>query len=301
MEEEKILKPKTFRIDEETANKIRKISETIGGNQQEAFVKLIETYELQSSKSALPDQRTNIEQFEKYINILTHMYMVSLENNQNVTETVRTEFDALLNSKDVTIQGLQEQLSAAKKSTEDSIKKAEDSEREIAELKDSFVSKESDYVTQIANLQSMLADKDNLNKALTNSCAEEKQKNSSLQEKINSIDQENKELSNVKAELLRLKAEYDQLLKNRENLEKELQENKASYHDMIADLKQNESFVLEQYKQQSQLELEKTVLSLERKYQEQIQELKEQKQTEIDIYQQKYFSLLEKLQLVEKE
>ena len=43
MEEEKILKPKTFRIDEETANKIRKISETIGGNQQEAFVPCIVT------------------------------------------------------------------------------------------------------------------------------------------------------------------------------------------------------------------------------------------------------------------
>ena len=35
--------------------------------------------------------------------------------------------------------------------------------------------------------KSMLTDKDNLNKALTNSCAEEKQKNSSLQEKIADI------------------------------------------------------------------------------------------------------------------
>ena len=36
------------------------------------------------------------------------MFMGSLEDNQNVTETVRTEFDALLKSKDATIQDLQD-------------------------------------------------------------------------------------------------------------------------------------------------------------------------------------------------
>lgn len=36
------------------------------------------------------------------------MFMGSLEDNQNVTETVRTEFDALLQSKDATIQDLQD-------------------------------------------------------------------------------------------------------------------------------------------------------------------------------------------------
>ena len=36
-----------------------------------------------------------------------------LEDNQNITETVRTEFDALLKSKDTTIQDLQEKLTVA--------------------------------------------------------------------------------------------------------------------------------------------------------------------------------------------
>jgi len=301
MAEEKVLKPKTFRIDEETADKIRKISETIGGNQQEAFAKLIETYELQSSKSTLSKQKTNIEQFEKYINALTRLYMVSLEANQNVSETVRTEFDALLRSKDMTIQGLQEQLSAAKKSVEDSTKKAESSKKETEELKTSFTSKQSDYETQIANLQSMLADKESLNKALSNSYNEERQKNSSLQEKIDTLGQECKELSSVKEELSDIRAERDQLFSSKEDLEKELQSLQISHNQAMADLKQHESLVLEQCKQQSQLELEKTVLGIERKYQEQIQSLKEQKQAEVDVYQQKYFALLEKLQPVVKE
>jgi len=301
MAEEKVLKPKTFRIDEETADKIRKISETIGGNQQEAFAKLIETYELQSSKSTLSEQKTNIEQFEKYINALTRLYMVSLETNQNVSETVRTEFDALLRSKDMTIQRLQEQLSAAQKSVEDSAKKVESSEKETEELKASFVSKESDYKAQIANLQSMLVDKDSLNKALSNSYNEERQKNASLQEKIDSLGRECKELSSVKEELSVVCVERDQLLSSKEDLEKELLSVKASHDQAMADLKKHETLVLEQCKQQSQLELEKTVLGIERKYQEQIQSLKEQKQAEVDVYQQKYFALLEKLQPAEKE
>ena len=39
---------------------------------------------------------------------------VALEDNQNITETVRTEFDTLLISKDAIIQDLQSQLTASK-------------------------------------------------------------------------------------------------------------------------------------------------------------------------------------------
>lgn len=249
----------------------------------------------------MSEQKTNIEQFEKYINALTRMYLVSLETNENTAETVRTEFDALLHSKDATIQGLQEQLTTAKKSVQDFTKKVKSLEKETVELKASFNSKESDYTTQITNLQSMLVDKDSLNKALSNSYKEEKQKTSSLQQRLDSLDQELKELSSVQTELSNVCAERDRLLSNKETLEKELQSIKASHDQAMADLKQQESLALEQCKQQSQLELEKTILSIERKYQEQIQSLKEKKQVEVDAYQQKYFTLLEKLQSVKKQ
>ena len=147
----------------------------------------------------------------------------------------------------------------------------------------------------------MLVDKDSLNKALANSYKEEKQKNASLQEKIDSLGWECKELSSVKEELSGVCAERDQLLNSKEDLEKELQSLQIFYDQTMEDLKQHETLALEQCKQQAQLELEKTVLGIERKYQEQIQSLKEQKQAEIDGYQQKYFALLEKLQPVEKE
>lgn len=40
MAESKELRPRSFRIDDETAERIKEISNTIGGNQQETIAKL---------------------------------------------------------------------------------------------------------------------------------------------------------------------------------------------------------------------------------------------------------------------
>ena len=65
MAEDNVLKPKSFRIDEETAEKFKQISAAIGVNQQEALSKLIGFYEFQTEKKA------DIEQFETYVTAIT--------------------------------------------------------------------------------------------------------------------------------------------------------------------------------------------------------------------------------------
>ena len=104
------LKPKSFRIDDATAEKFKDISAAIGGNQQETLSKLIEAYEFQNGKAVLTEKKADIEQFETYIGALTRMYMGSLEDNQNLSETIRMQYDALLHSKDSVIQDLQNKL-----------------------------------------------------------------------------------------------------------------------------------------------------------------------------------------------
>ena len=86
MADDKVLKPKSFRIDDETADKFKEISATIGGNQQETLAKLIEAFEFQSGKAILTEKKADIDQFEKYVTAITRMYMSSLEDNQNITE-----------------------------------------------------------------------------------------------------------------------------------------------------------------------------------------------------------------------
>ncbi len=118
MGDSKELKPKSFRIDDVTADRFKEISAQIGGNQQETLAKLIEAYEFQGGKAVLTEKKADIEQFERYVTALTRMFMGSLQENQDLAAIVRTEFEAQLKSKDDVIQDLQEKLQAAKQTKE---------------------------------------------------------------------------------------------------------------------------------------------------------------------------------------
>ena len=289
MADGKELRPRSFRIDDETAERIKEISNTIGGNQQETLAKLIEAFEFQSGKAVLTEKKADIEQFEKYITAITRMYMGSLEDNQNITETVRTEFDALLTSKDAVIQDLQEKLTAAKQVKEDATMKARTHADENARLHEVIDSLNHEYNTKMDDLQSMLSDKDNLNKALTDSCNE-------LKVKIEGIRESAEQSAAFKKELEQLKREHEKIIRKQSDLEKQMQQEQAAHAQTVLHLKQHEADALERQKEQSQIAQEKAVLQVEKSYQKQIQKLMAEKQAEADRYQQKYFSLMEQIQ-----
>lgn len=289
MADGKELKPKSFRIDDETAEKFKEISNTIGGNQQETLAKLIEAFEFQSGKAILTEKKADIEQFEKYVSAITRMFMGSLEDNQNITETVRTEFDALLKSKDTTIQDLQEKLTVAKQLKEDATLKARTHADENARLNSVIDSLNNEYNSKMDDMQSMLSDKDNLNKALTDSCND-------LKAKIEGMREAAEQSAILREELEQLRKEHEKVIWEQSDLEKQVQQDKTAHEKAITELKQHESDSLERLKEQAQISQDKAVLQIEKSYQEQIQKLKAEKQAEVDKYQQKYFSLLEQIQ-----
>lgn len=289
MADDKVLKPKSFRVDDETAEKFKAISAAIGGNQQETLAKLIEAFEFQSGKAILTEKKADIEQFEKYSNALTRMFMDSLEDNQNIAELVRVEFDAQLKSKDVIIQDLQAQLAMAKQLKEDAAMKAKAHIDENTRLHSVIDSLTKEYEAKAGDMQAMLDDKDKLNKTLA-------ALHNDLKHKVDEMQQEHEQFVAVSSELDELKREYEQARKAKENIEDLLEHESKECEKAIADLKQHETDALERLKEQLQIQAEKKLLEVERKYQEQIQALKEQKQAEIDKYQQKYFDLMELVQ-----
>lgn len=288
MADGKELKPKSFRIDDETAEKFKEISNTIGGNQQETLAKLIEAFEFQSGKAILTEKKADIEQFEKYITAITRMFMGSLEDNQNITETVRTEFDALLKSKDATIQDLQEKLTVAKQLKEDATLKARTHADENARLNEVIDSLNNEYNSKMDDMQSMLSDKDSLNKALTDSCND-------LKAKIEGMREAAEQSAVLRGELDQLKKEHEKVIREQSDLKKQMQQEQTSHERTVSDLKQHEADALERLKEQLQLAQDKAILQIEKSYQEQMQKLKADKQTEVDKYQQKYFDLLEQM------
>lgn len=287
MADEKILKPKSFRIDDDTADKFKEIALQIGGNQQETLAKLIETYEFQSGKAVLTERKADIEQFEKYVAALTRMFMGVLEDNQNVTSTVRTEFEALLQSKDMTIQELQSQLTVAKQIKSEAEGRAKSYADENDRLNKEILSLKDESELKIKNMQAMLDDKQNLNKALTDSC-------NSLKNNIDAMTSEYEKLADIQKELASTTAERDSLRAEKEQAEKFLNQALSEHKKAVTDLKEHENEALKLCREQAQLELDKALLARDQKFQEQLQALNESKQAEIDKYQAKYFELLEK-------
>lgn len=290
MAEGKELKPKSFRIDDETAEKFKEISSAIGGNQQQTLAKLIETYHFQAGKAILTNKRDDIDQFEKYISCLTNMYMRSLEDNQNITDSVRTEFDALLNSKDTIIQNLQSELATARQLKEEAVIKAKTYIEENARLNSLLDRQEEEYRTRLNDLQDMLTDKDSLNKALIDSC-------NNLKSKIEGMKESLELASSIQEKLEQLKKKYEKVTQEHANLEQRMRQEQEIHSKSIADLQQHEKDALNQLREQSQLAVEKAILETECEHQEQVQKIKKQHQTEVDEYQQRYLSLLEQIQL----
>lgn len=245
---------RSFRITEATADKIKEIAAEIGGNQQQTLSKLIECYELQKGKTVLADKRTDIETFESYINAVTRMYMATLEDNQNVTNLVRAEFEAQLTSKDNVIQDLQKQLKEAKETEVTATAEAEGYKTENERLNKHIESLIDEFEAKTKDLQGMLADKSNLNRALNETVDQMKIQMTGMKEK-------NKLVEALKEELEKCKNDLDEAIKDKEQqqlqheknilaLEKKLQAEKTNEVEKY----QNMYFSLLQEQQQEKQE-----------------------------------------------
>lgn len=243
MADNKEIKPKSFRIDDETANKFKEISNSIGGNQQETLAKLIEAWEFQSGKTVLKEKKADIEQFEKYVTALTRMFMGSLEDNQNITETIRTEFEAQLKSKDITIQDLQEKLETAKQSEKETKISFNTCFEENKHLNEYIESLRKEYNSKLDDMQSMLADKEKANQTLTDHSQSLK---TQLQE-CEAIKIQLKELECLKTENTSLK---DRLERKDFEFEKSMLEFERKKQNEILELKNEHIKEIEYYQSQ---------------------------------------------------
>ena len=236
-------KVKSFRIDDETSEKFKEIAQKIGGNQQETLAKLIEAFEFQQGKAILTEKKADIEQFERYISAITNMFMLSLENNQNITETVRTEFIATLRSKEDIIIDLQEKIKTLKQWQETELLKT----KEITEQNKALNSELELAKKDINDLHERLKEKDTLNHALDDSIKDLKEKLLNASESITSMNELKSKLADEKALKNDLQAEINNL--------------------------RNE---LEQQKLKSELEKQQALLEQEREHEKQLQKMTEQ-------------------------
>lgn len=267
MAEEKTLKPVSYRIDDETKEKFKEITASIGGNQQDTMATLINAYYMQQKEIGLSDYKADIDRFQAYITSLVTMYTNSLQTNHDMRDTIMSQFEETLKSKDSIIVDLQNQLAAAKQLKDETTSKAKTFEDECKKLTET-----------VTALQSTVSDKDTLNRALTDSCND-------LKIKVDHMTAAMQENSALKKDVAELNSANAKLISNVEKHER-----------MLKEQQKHEADALEQLQQKCNLEKEKEILQLEKQYNDEIQKLKAEKQNEVDSYQKKYMELLEKLQ-----
>ena len=92
---------KSFRISDETKERLELLSASIGGNKDRVFNTLMDTYSLEQEKAtvAASDQEKNVETFEQYANTLVRLYLEALRAVSSSDDRIRGEFHNQLEEK----------------------------------------------------------------------------------------------------------------------------------------------------------------------------------------------------------
>lgn len=105
---------RSFRVTDDVMSRFREIQSEMDLTQDAALKMLVDAYELEQAKNAIPDRETEISNFQLKANELVEAFLYSLQINQDAEARIRAEVALQLESKDKIIQELQERVEAQK-------------------------------------------------------------------------------------------------------------------------------------------------------------------------------------------
>ena len=100
----------SIRTDETLISRFKKISSEFE-NGSECFQALLNAHEMNQAKKMVPDQKTNIEDFQTRVDGVVRAYIAALDLATNTEERVRKEYEWSIDSKDKIIFDLQNRIS----------------------------------------------------------------------------------------------------------------------------------------------------------------------------------------------
>lgn len=100
-------KAKTFRTEEETANRLDAWMEKNGISNKDALKRMMDIVEGAEAKGALAGRATEVENFQSLVNQLVTAYTASLQLAENAENRIRMEFAKRISSQNDTIADLQ--------------------------------------------------------------------------------------------------------------------------------------------------------------------------------------------------
>lgn len=203
-------KPTTFRIDPETAEKLREICQDFP-NQDLALNAIIAAYERESIMSSLPQFAEDVTQFEQYKQGLSVKFMDLLNALASADVRAKAEVQQLLDSKDAIIQDYQKRIDTAQqdRATYENLFHSASKEKEELEanlekeklacqgLRSEMKEKESQY-------NSSLQDKIQINEILTQTIAQKQEELDQYKEYGTLLKDKDDEILSLSAQLRQL-------------------------------------------------------------------------------------------------
>lgn len=258
MAEGRETRPVSYRIDAETQAKIQKIAQELGMNQQGTLQKLVEAFDLQRERQSItdPGKKELIDSFNFYSTKMIAAFTSVVQALQEADEKAEAKVINKLESKDMTIAGLQEQKAAAEQAKTEAEERQKAAEEELKKLKEELSSLHEEHDQAIADYEEKLEEK---NKTIYQS----EKMQQLLQQEVDRLEEGASVVNAQKDEIAKLKAD----LETKEELLKASQKERAN----------------------DDLQHKRALMDLEEKY-------RKEKQATIDEYQEKYKNLLEKLE-----
>lgn len=226
-------KVRSMRISDAVIDQFKEISKTLNMNQDSALKELMDTYELVQQRLVLSSKEDDIDRFQKYLKSLSTMFMNSLQENNDMKDLIRQEFERELQLKDSLLSEKQEELKKLGSELADIKKEQEILQKENTELHDKVEAFQqtldtkdlliSDKDKQIGNLNEVISDKKEEIVKLTS-------KLSKLEDSINEMDMMKSKVSELEVIIQKKENEIASLELKRSvellELEKKLQTEK---------------------------------------------------------------------------
>ena len=193
---------KSFRISDETKERLEALSASIGGNKDRVFNTLMDAYSLEQEKVTVTvtDQAKNIETFEQYANTLVRLYLEALRAVSSSDDRIRGEFHNQLEENAQTIKELRDQRD--RMADEANLEKAK-AKQEVTEVQE----KNKELMATIERLEKSLA---------------------AAEEQANAKQAMNEVLLSQAKQAEKEKEQYEQMTQHYQSLEKQLKEEKAA-------------------------------------------------------------------------
>ena len=189
MEQKKTI-TRSYRVDDETAEKIAALGKELGINQNGVFEALLSAYELQQDATLVPDAAKDIATFISHLKSIQDAYHHIVGINAQTEERVRQEFQRRLENDDATIADLRDEK-------ERQTQKISTLEEDLAGMAKDLAAKEqalADAEQKISDRDKSLADKATIIDSLTARLPEQAE----IDAKMDALE---KELANLRASL----------------------------------------------------------------------------------------------------